>query len=71
MQRMSKITHNLSPKNIKYHAIFVEEFWSKFYACGRCMKYSMSGKEPKGFIDMLGKNIHVSTLKLQGDHKRL
>ena len=29
-------------KNVENHAIFVEGFWSHFYARGRFMKYSMS-----------------------------
>ena len=32
---------NCCPKNVKNHAIFVEEFSSDFYAQGRFMKYSM------------------------------
>ena len=30
-------------KNVEKHAIFVEGFSPEFYACGRFMKYSMSG----------------------------
>ena len=44
---MLKITHNCYAKNVKNHAIFVEEFWPEFYARGSFMKYSMSVEKRK------------------------
>ena len=48
MPKVLTITHSLFWKNVKNQAIFVEGFSPVFYACGRFMKYSMSGpKEHK------------------------
>ena len=42
MRKPKNMLTQLLGKNVENHATFVEEFWPKFYARGRFLKYFMS-----------------------------